>query len=146
MREIMELLSRLIFHDLSPLATPKGPTILRLAANLAGFFFLVFGYVLGCRVLYHYLKPYWGEEASLLAVCSLLLLTSFILFILAWLLKPKKPQPINLISEIEKTISEIPSHEIIKKVASMASPKVVVAIFTVVAMVSYFSNLKKKDV
>lgn len=146
MKDIMELLSRLIFNDFGSLAAPKGPTILRLVANLTAFFLLVFGYVLGCKVLYHYLKPDWGEEVSLLAICGLLLLTSFILFTVAWLLKPKKPQPTNLISELEKTISEIPSQEIIKKVASMISPKAVMAVFTVVAAASYFSNFKKKDI
>lgn len=146
MKGILDLLSpRLILNALSPLAIPKGPTIMRLLSNLAAFFFLVLGYVLGCRVLYHYLKPDWGEEGSLLVICSLLLLTSFILFIVAWALKPKKPQPIDLISEIEKTISEIPTHEIVKKVASMVSPKAVMAVFTFVAMASYFSNLKKKN-
>lgn len=146
MKDILELLSCFIFHDSSLLSTPKGPTFLRLGANLTAFFLLAFGYVLGCRVLYHYIKPLWGEELSLLAICGVLLATSIILFIVAWLLKPKKPQPINLISEVEKTISEISSHEILKKVASMVSPKAVIAVFTVAAMASYFSNFNKKDI
>ena len=146
MKEIMELLSpRLILNTLSPFAIPKGPTIMRLAANLTAFFLLVFGYVLGCRVLYHYLRPDWGEEMSLLVICGVLFLTSFILFVVSWLLKPKKPLAMNLISAVEKTISEIPSQEILKKVASMVSPKTVIGVFAIAAMASYFSNFKKKD-
>lgn len=146
MIDIMELLSRVIFHDLSPSPAPKGLTFMRLAANLAAFFSLVFGYVLGCRVFYHYLKPIWGEEMSLLAICVLLLITSLVLFSVSWLLKPKKPQPTNLVSAVEKTISEIPTHEIIKKVASMVSPKAIMAVFTIAAVASYFSNLNKKEI
>jgi hypothetical protein len=146
MINIMELLSRIIFHDLSPSPAPKGPTFIRLAANMAAFFSVVFGYVLGCRVLYHYLKPIWGEEMSLLAICALLFTTSVVLFGIAWLVKPKKPQPTNLVSAVEKTISEIPTHEIIEKVASLVSPKAVMAVFTVAAIASYFSNFNKKDI
>jgi len=143
MKDVMELLSRLIFQNYSPLTQSKGPFLLRLGANLTAFFLLVFGYVLGCRVLYDYIRPLWGEELSLLAICGVLVLTSFILFMIAWFLKPKKPQPAAFISEIEKTIRELPSHEIVKKVASLISPKAVMAVFTVAAMVSYFSNFKK---
>lgn len=146
MREIMGLLSRLLFNDLSPLTISKGPILMRLAANLTAFFLLVLGYVLGCRVLYYYLEPYWGEALSLLAICGLLFITSFFLFILAWFLKPKTPPLTNFISGIEKTLNEIPSHEILKKVASMVSPKTVVAVFTLAAMISYFSNFKKKNI
>lgn len=143
MKDVMELLSRLMFQNYSPLNQSKGPILLRLGANLTAFFLLVFGYVLGCKVLYDYISPSWGEELSLLAISGVLILTSSILFMVAWFLKPKKPQPIALISEIEKTIREIPNHEIIRKVASMISPKAVMAVFTVAVMVSYFSNFKK---
>lgn len=146
MINIMALLSRIIFHDLSPSPAPKGPTLMRLAANMAAFFSLVFGYVLGCRVLYHYLKPIWGEEMSLLAISGLLLMTSLVLFGVAWLLKPKKTQATNLVSAVEKTISEIPVHEIIKKAASLVSPKAVMAVFTVAAVASYFSTFSKKEI
>lgn len=143
MKDILELLSRFIFHDSSLLSTSKGPTFLRLAANLTAFFLLVFVYVLGCKVLYHYIKPLWGEDMSLLAICGLLLATSLILFIFAWALKPKKPQPANLIAEVEKTIDEISSHEIVKKVGSLITPKAVMAAFTVAFITSYFTNFKK---
>jgi hypothetical protein len=146
MKDIMELLSRILFHDLSSSPAPRGPTFLRLAANLTAFFLLVFGYVLGCRVLYYHLKPVWGEEMSLLAICALLFVTSLILFSVAWVLKPKKPQSTNLVSAVEKTISEIPSHEILKKAASLISPKAVMAVFTVAAIASYFSDFNKKNV
>jgi hypothetical protein len=146
MINVMELLSRVIFNDLSSSPAPKGSTFMRLAANMAALFSLVFGYVLGCRVLYHYFKPIWGEEMSLLAICALLLMTSLILFSVAWFLKPKKPQPTNLVSAVEKTISEIPMDEIVKKVASMVSPKAVMAVFTVAAVASYFSNFHKKEI
>jgi hypothetical protein len=146
MINIMELLSRIIFHDLSPSPAPKAPTFLRLAANVAAFFSLVFGYVLGCRILYYYLKPTWGEEMSLLTICALLLMTSVVLFGVAWFLKPKKSQSTNLVSAVEKTISEIPTHEIINKVASLVSPKAVMAVFTVAAVASYFSNFNKKEI
>lgn len=145
MRQIIGLLSRLLFNDLSPLTIPKGPIFMRLAANLMAFFSLVLGYVLGCWVLYDYLKPDWGETLSLLAICGLLLMTSFFLFVIAWLLKPKASSVANFVSGIEKTLSELSSHEILKKVASMVSPSTVVAVFTIAAMASYFSN-KKKDI
>lgn len=142
----LELLSRVIFHDLSPTPAPKAPLFMRLAANMAAFFSLVFGYVLGCRILYHYLKPNWGEEMSLLAICALLLMSSVVLFGVAWLLKPKKTQSTNLVSVVEKTISEIPTHEILEKVASLVSPKAVMAVFTIAAVASYFSNFNKKEI
>lgn len=145
MKDIMELLSRILFHDLSSSPAPRGATFLRLAANLTAFFLLVFGYVLGCRILYHHFKPFWGEEMSLLAICALLLVTSLTLFSVAWVLKPKKPQSTNLVSAIEKTISEIPSHELLKKAASLISPKAVMAVFTVAAIASYFSDSNRKN-
>lgn len=142
----MGLLSNLLFKDLNPWVIPKGPIFVRLMANLAAFISLVSGYVLGCKLLYFYLEPFWGETLSLLAICGLLFLTSFFLFVIAWLLRPKASPSANFIAEMEKTLSEIPSHEILKKVSSLVSPKTVMTVFTLAAMTSYFFNSKKKNI
>lgn len=143
MKDIMELLSRLLFTDFNPLSMSKGPILIRILVNLTAFFTLVFGYVLGCKVLYQYLIPFWGEPVALLAICGVLLITSLLLFIVAWLLKPKPVSSMNFVSELEKTLEDLPSKEIIKKVASMVSPKAVAAVFVLATVASYFSKFKK---
>lgn len=143
MKDIMELLSRLLFTDFNPISMLKGPVLIRILLNLAAFFTLIFGYVLGCKVLYHYLIPYWGEPVALLVICGVLLVTSFLLFIVAWFLKPKPVPAMNFVSELEKTLGDLPTKEIIKKVASMVSPKTVATVFVLATAASYFSKFKK---
>jgi hypothetical protein len=146
MKEIIDLLSRFLFADLMPLSKPVGLVYTRLMANLGAFFFLVFGYVLGCRALYHYLEPMWGDVLSLLALCGLLIVTSCLLFLVGWLLKPKKPPVTDFISAMEKIAGGLPSGEIVKKIISHISPKTLLAVFTIAAVGSCLSHFKKKDI
>lgn len=147
MKEIIDLLSRFLFTDLMPLSKPAGLVYTRLMANVGAFFFLVFGYVLGCRALYHYLEPMWGDVLSLLALCGLLIITSCLLFLVGWLLKPSKHPPLtDFISTIEKIAGGLPSGEMVKKIISHISPKTLLAVFTIAAVGSYLSHFNKKDI
>jgi hypothetical protein len=145
MREIMELLSRFLFTGFSSLETLKRVVFIRLMANLTAFFLLVFGYVLGCRALYHYLNSYGGEMFALLVMGALLFITSLLLFIMAWLLKPKPLPSTNLISIFERILKETPSHEAIKKIGSVIPLKTLIPIFTIAAIYSYFTSHKKEN-
>lgn len=146
MKEIIDLLSRFLFADLMPLSKPAGLIYTRFMANLGAFFFLVFGYVLGCRALYHYLEPVWGDVLSLLALGGLLIITSCLLFLAGWLLKPKKPPLTDFIAAMEKIAGGMPSREMVKKIASHISPKTLLAVFIIAAVGSYLSHFKKKDI
>lgn len=147
MREIINLLSPILLANFNPLSKSKGSApFIRLTANLGAFFLLIFGYILGCRALYYYLEPTWGEVLSLLALCVLLMVTSFLLFLVGWFLKPKNAPVADFMSAIEKIVSEVPSNEIVKKIVSHVSPKTLISIFAIVALGSYFANFKKKDI
>lgn len=144
MIEIIHLISNFILGDLSPFTKPHRFLSLRFISNLGAFFFLAFGYAIGCRALYHYLEPQWGEVYSLLALVTLLLGTSFLLFFIGWLLKPKEPPIKEFVSNVERALSEIPNNEIVKKIVSQISAKTVASIFTVVVVMSYLMKSNKK--
>jgi hypothetical protein len=144
MSEIIHLVSNFILGELSPFSKPHGFLSLRFIANLGAFFFLVFGYVIGCRALYHYLEPQWGEVYSLLALVTLLFGTSLFLFFIGWLLKPKEPPIKEFVSNVERALSEVPNNEIVKKIMSQVSAKTVASVFAVVVAMSYFMKSNKK--
>lgn len=143
MKEIMMLLSRFLFTCLNSLEIPKGVIFIRSMAHLTAFFLLVLGYALGCRALYHHLKPQSGEIVSLLVIGSVLLVTSLFLFAIAWLLKPKPSPSTNLISIGEKILREASSEKVIKKIESLVSLKSLISVFAIAAIYSYFTSFKK---
>lgn len=143
MSEVIHFISNYLLKDLSPFSKPRLFSF-RLLANLGALFFLVFGYVLGCRALYHFLEPQWGDVFSLLALCALLLASSLMLFLVGWLLKPKEPPFKDIVSKIEGALSEIPNSETIKNMISKMSPKTIASIFAIVLVTSYFARTKKE--
>lgn len=150
MTDIIGLVSRLIVNDFNPLAFKKGPALMMVLINFSAFIILGVGYVIGCKVLYRYLIPYYGETLAMLAICGVLVVTSLVLFISAWLLKPKPVSAMNYISEIENTVrslsgkvSDLSGKDIMKKAASFATPKAVATVFAIAILASYFSHSKK---
>ncbi|MBX9805248.1 MAG: hypothetical protein K2Y18_05800 [Alphaproteobacteria bacterium] len=150
MTDIIGLVSRLIVNDFNPLAFKKGPALMMVLINLSAVIVLGVGYVIGCKVLYHHFLPNYGETMALLAICGVLVVTSMLLFIAAWFLKPKPASAMNFISEIENTVrdlsgkvSDISGKDIMKKAASLATPKAVVTVFALAILASYFSHSRK---
>lgn len=144
MSNIAYLLSSFLLTDLNAILKPKKLVCTRLLVNLGGFIAILVGYVLGCRVLYNYLVPDLGEVLSLAAVCVLLLITSLLLFIIGWFLKPKEPPIKEFIAKIEKSLSEVPNNETVKKIVSQITPKTVIAFFAIAAVTSYLAGSHKK--
>jgi MFS family permease len=144
MREIINLVSNYLLGDLSPFSKHTGLISLRFISNLGAVFFLVFGYVLGCRALYHYLEPEWGEVYAFLALCALLLTTSLILFLIGWYQKPKEPPIKEFLTNLESGLKDMPNSEFAKKVLSQLSPKTVAALFAFVAVSSYLMKSKNR--
>jgi mannose/fructose/N-acetylgalactosamine-specific phosphotransferase system component IID len=143
MREIISLLSTYLVGGLNPFNKPQSLISMRLVANLGAVFLLVFGYVLGSRALYHYLEPQFGEVISLLALCGLLVITSLLLFMIGWCLKPKDPPIKEFIANIEDAISKVPDNEIVKKIMAQVSPKSIAAVCAVVIVTTLLSKSKK---
>jgi hypothetical protein len=143
MSELIHLISNYLLKDLSPFSKP-GLFSFRLLANVGALFFFVFGYVLGCRALYRYLEPQWGDVLSLLALCALLFISSLILFLVSWLLKPKETHLKDYVSKIDDALREIPNNETIKNMISKMSPKTIASIFAIVAVTTYFTRHKKE--
>jgi hypothetical protein len=143
MNEMIHLLSNFLLGELSPFSKPHRYLSLRFMANMGAFFLLGFGYILGCRALYHYAEPKWGEVYTLLIIGLTLLVTSLLLFFIGWLLKPKEPHLKEVVSNIEKAISEIPNNELIKKVLANIPLKSAAAILAAVIITSYLKKSSK---
>lgn len=141
MKNLLELLSHFLLKDLGPTPQPQGAAPVRLIANLVGFCSLIYGYVLGCRVLYHYFETHWGEEGALVVLCLFLTATSILLFTVGWILKPRPSPSKNMFTALEKTVNELPDLEILKKIGRM--PQVALTLFTLV-VVAYMASHKKK--
>jgi len=119
----------------------------RLLVNLAAFLLLVCAYILGCKVVYSYLAHWWGETISLLALCILFFATSLILYGIGRFLKPKKSASSAGMPNFAKVINNISSHpEMVKKVCSAISAKMLVGVFAAAVMVSYLIKPGKKDI
>lgn len=144
MSELIHLLANFILGDLSPFSKSRNLFSLRFVANLGAFFFLVFGYVLGFRALYHYLEPQVGEVNTLLVLCAVLILTSLILFFISWLLKPKESPVSQIVQNIEKALTEMPSSKTMKTVISSLSTKSIATIFALAVVTSYLAKSGKK--
>ncbi len=141
MKNLLELLSHFLLKDLAPVPQQQGSGSVRLIANLVAFCALIYGYVLGCRLLYYYVEPYWGEEGASAVLCLFLMATSILLFTVGWALKPKPSPSKNMLTALEKTFNDLPDLEILKKIASM--PKVAIPIFNLI-VVAFLASHKKK--
>jgi hypothetical protein len=143
MSQIIHLVASYLVGNLNPLSKPQSILSVRFIANLGSFFFLVFGYVLGCRALYHYLLPQLGEVYTLLGLGGFLVATSLLLFIIGWFLKPKEPPIREFIANVEKALSDLPHNEIVKKITDHVNPKTLVGLFAIVVVTSYLTKSKK---
>lgn len=143
MMEMIHLLSNYILGDLSPFSRSHRFLSLRFIANLGAIFLLVSGYWLGCRALYNYIEPQWGEVYSLSALGIVLLITSLLLFFIGWLLKPKEPALKEFLSNVEESLCDLPNNEHIKRLMSNIPLKTAAAIFAAVILTSYLKKSSK---
>ena len=145
MSQIIHLLASYLVGNLNPISKPQSILSVRFIANLGSFFFLVFGYVMGCRALYHYLLPQWGEVYTFLALGGFLIASSLLLFIIGWILKPKEPPLREFITNVEKALRDVPHNEIVKKITDHVSPKTLAGLFAIVVIASYLTKSKNNN-
>jgi hypothetical protein len=144
MSELVQFLSNVILGDLSPFSKSRHFLSVRFLANIGAFFFLVFGYVLGCRALYNYFLPQLGEVNTLLVLCAVLVLTSLFLFFVSWLMKPKESAVHEMVRNVEKAITDMPSNISVKNIISRFSTKTIATIFALAVVTSFLTKSGKK--
>lgn len=143
MNILSPLISNLLISAVNPFSRPPEHTYARITVKIIASLLLILAYVLGCIALYNYLAPCLGEALSLLALCSVFLGTSLILFIVGWCLKPKSKLPISMPPMIEKAIDHIPSSKDINKALHDVSPLPLVGLVVAVGVISYFMSKSK---
>lgn len=103
-------------------------------ACMLGFLLLPVAYVLGCIGLYYYLLPLLGVCFSLWAVGGAIIITSLVLFMTSWLLKPKKTPLSKANAVMENALSQLTSSRL-----------PLAALLAVGAIAFYVSASKDKD-
>lgn len=142
MKDLVTLLSSLISHFFMRKQTVSYS---RLITNILASLFLIAGSGLSCIALYHYLAFYWGETFSLWGLCIVFFILSFILYGVGRFLKPKKNPASEIILQLEETLDQFPSYDLIKKVCSVIPPKALMGLFATVALITYVTRSEKKD-
>lgn len=149
MKNLLTLLPGLLLKGISGLPQDQGSSWGGCLVSLAAFISLILGYGFGCQALYRYMEPYWGEAISLGALGMALVLTSGLLFVIAWFLKPK-PSPSrdlikDLVGMVEKGISELPDLSVLKKLLPPRLPKPLILASTFAVFVYCLVSAKRRE-
>lgn len=141
----MHFLSSVISYLLSPNTEAKKHECMRLVITSIAGLALFGGYILGCFALYNYLLPELGNVLALASLGIVLLVTSLLLFLIGWSLKPK-PTVLSLHPKLENALTHFISKGNTSLGESLPHHLPLIALVAGAGALSYFVGHAKKSV
>jgi len=120
---------------------------LRIISTVCGSVLLVFGIASGSQALYYYLITLWTPEYALAVISGAFLLLGCVFFLVRRALsKPITYASQEVITHLEKEISNLSGQDIMKKLVDTFPPKTLLTLFSFIAIVSCIKHFKKSHI